>query len=306
VRRGPLHHVVRASRALGNDRMDTRVGPIRVEVLEGLKRLRVVCEPNEWGLAMDLTWEGHIPAHLEERHFKRELGRAIIDTSRLAQTGFWTGTLEIGDERFDVTPDRWWGARDRSWGIRPVGEAEPPGRRATLGSTFAFWNYAPMQFPDFSILSIAQEEPDGTRVLEQAARVYRDPERPVERLAGPVHAFEFHSGTRSVKRARLSFTQPDGRPLHVEVEPMLPLFVGVGTGYGFDADWRHGMYQGELEVQGLTLDFDKPEDRARMWGLTDTVARFEVDGVVGYGLFEYLLLGPYEPYGFKSFEDVAP
>src|SRR5262245_23996598 len=36
-RRGTTHKVVRASRTIGTDRMDTTVGPFRVEVLEGLK-----------------------------------------------------------------------------------------------------------------------------------------------------------------------------------------------------------------------------------------------------------------------------
>ena len=45
---------VRASRELGSDRLDTRVGPIRVEVIEGLRSLRVICEPNEWGLALSM------------------------------------------------------------------------------------------------------------------------------------------------------------------------------------------------------------------------------------------------------------
>ena len=35
----------------------------------------------------------------------------------------------VGDETFRVTPDRWWGTRDRSWGVRPVGEPEHPGIR---------------------------------------------------------------------------------------------------------------------------------------------------------------------------------
>src|SRR4051794_7207019 len=34
-------HVLRASRDLGGDRSDTRVGPIGVQVYEGLKRLRL-------------------------------------------------------------------------------------------------------------------------------------------------------------------------------------------------------------------------------------------------------------------------
>ena len=41
VRRGDLQHVVRASKPLG-DRMDLATGPLRVEVIEPLKKLRVV------------------------------------------------------------------------------------------------------------------------------------------------------------------------------------------------------------------------------------------------------------------------
>src|SRR5258706_6678366 len=46
VNRRGRHHVVRASRVL-EDRMDTTVGPFRVEVIEGLKRVRFVLEPSE-------------------------------------------------------------------------------------------------------------------------------------------------------------------------------------------------------------------------------------------------------------------
>ncbi len=50
----------------------------------------------------------------------------------------------------------------------------------------------------------------------------------------------------------------------------------VGTGYGLEPDWKHGMYQGpDLVVQGVCYDLAKPEDRARMWGMIDSVAVFE-------------------------------
>ena len=51
LRRGSTHRVVRASRELG-DRFDTSVGPIRIEVLEGLNRLRFVSGAWRW------TWSG--------------------------------------------------------------------------------------------------------------------------------------------------------------------------------------------------------------------------------------------------------
>jgi hypothetical protein len=300
VRRGPLHQVVRASRELGADRMDTSVGPFHIEVLEGLKRLRVALEPNEWGLDFDLTWEGTIPATREPRHFIRQRERVVFDSVRMAQTGGWSGRLRAGDESFDVTPDRWWGARDRSWGVRPVGEPEPPGIRAADRPSF-FWIYAPMQFPDFSILTIVQEDPTGARLVEEAVRVFPTASgRKSEYLGRPEHRLEYEPGTRNVRAATLGFSPPGGSPFEVRVESVLPLHIGVGTGYGFDPDWRHGMYQGPLKVEGLTLDLRRDEDRKRMFGLVDHLARFECDGQVGWGLFEVLVFGPHEPSGFAD------
>src|SRR4051794_39185632 len=44
---------VRASRALGSNRMDSGAGPIRVEVVEPLRKLRVTLAKNEWGIEAD-------------------------------------------------------------------------------------------------------------------------------------------------------------------------------------------------------------------------------------------------------------
>jgi hypothetical protein len=301
VRRGTEHRVVRASRELG-DRMDTTVGPFRVEVVEPLRKLRFVLEPNEWGLAADLSWEGAIPAFEEPRHHVRTKGRVMFDTMRLAQTGCWSGTLQVGDEAFEVTPDRWWGTRDRSWGIRPVGEPEPAGIRATEPLFFTMWNYAPMQFDDHSIIYIVQEWADGSRTLEEGVRIWNDPAREPEWLGRPEHAHTFHPGTRHVASSVLSFPEAPGGGFDVNVTHLLDCHIGIGTGYGFDADWRHGMYQGELVVQGLTLDVEA--DRDKLFGIVDCVARFETGGKVGYGLHEFLFLGPHERYGFESFMDV--
>ena len=124
---GTEQHTVRASRELGVDRMDTSVGPLSVEVIEGLQRLRVRCDDNEWGIAADLTFTGAVAALEEPRTFIRRYGRVIQDVSRYAQVGTWEGTITAAGRTFDVTPDRWKGARDRSWGVRPVGEPEHPG-----------------------------------------------------------------------------------------------------------------------------------------------------------------------------------
>jgi hypothetical protein len=299
VNDGSVHRVVRASRELGADRADTTVGPFRIEVVEGLRRLRVVLGENEHGLDFDLTWEGHEPAHQEPRHFDRtDTGRVLIDSMRFAQTGRWTGTIRVGDAAVDVTPDQWLGTRDRSWGVRPVGEPEPPGATGPQALPGFFWIYAPMQFADRSLFFVAQERPDGSRILEEASAVrsFGPGGGDAVRLGVPRHELTFVEGTREVERAVLHLGEAQ-----VQVTPILPLYVGIGTGYGFDQDWRHGMYQGALKVEGREWNLATDEGRKSLWGLCDAAARFELeDGTVGHGLFEYMVFGPHHPSGFDS------
>jgi hypothetical protein len=305
ARHGDTHRVVRASRELGADRMDTAVGPFRLEVIEGLKTLRVVLGPNPHGLEFDLTWRGAIAAQLEPRHFLRMQERVIFDSVRLAQTGRWTGHIRSGTAEFEVTPDSWWGSRDRSWGVRPVGEGEPPGIQARNPAQF-YWMYAPMQFEEFSILAIVQEDGAGNRILEEAVRVWPESSgRPPQQLGRPEYRPQYAPGTRDVVRATISFSPASGKPIEVTVRPVQPVSLMVGTGYGLEPDWRHGMYQGpDLVVQGACYDLSEAGDRARMWGMVDSVAAFEcVQGgetTAGYGLFEYWALGEHAPTGLTA------
>ena len=302
VRRGGFQHVVRASRELGVDRFDTRVGPIRVEVIEGLKRLRLVCDAAEEGIACDLTWQAAVPAVLEPRHQHRHLGQVVYDTARLAQTGFWSGALSVHGEDFTVTPDRWHGARDRSWGVRSVGHPAHPGIAGAHPPAGFFWLYAPIQLADSTILCIVQEEADGTRVMEEALRVWpEDTGRPVERLGHPHHDLEFQAGTRTVTGGTLTFTPPGGAPLTVRFDIALPFHLNLGTGYARDdTEWRHGMYQGALKVEGRSYDLADDDVRARLVGVVDALARYECDGQVAHSLFEYAVFGANDRYGFPA------
>jgi hypothetical protein len=301
VRRGERHLVVRASRELG-DRSDTSVGPFRVEVLEPLEKIRFLLEPSEHGIACDLVWEGAIPAFLEPRQYLRRHGRVLFDTQRFAQTGCWSGTLEVAGERFTVTPDRWKGTRDRSWGIRPVGEAEHPGIRQGEGQMVGMWNYAPMQFDDFSILYIVHEEPDGRRPMEEAVRIWSDRERLPEWLGRPEFEHRLVPGTRMISEpSRLTFPHAPGGAIEVGVIPLTHCFIAVGTGYGMEQDWRHGMYQGPLVVQGKEWSMDELASWG-WFGVVDHAARFELAGPggerhVGHGLHEHGFFGAFPKYG---------
>jgi hypothetical protein len=304
VTRGGWQRVVRSSRELGDDRMETVVGPIGIEVIEGLRRFRLWATPEPAGgddIDLDVTWTPSIAAFLEARHVNRRGARLMTDTSRFFQTGFWSGHLRVAGEDFAVEPTQWWGGRDRSWGIRPVGEAEPAGRRQADGPGGFLWLYCTMQFDDFSVLAIVQEDRRGGRTLEQAVRIWRDGDpREPEPLGHFHHDLRFAAGSRRIEHAELTFTPPGGKATTVLVEPVAASYLSIGTGYGMDDDWRHGMYQGPLRTQRLAFDLSDPHWSARTYGLIDNLARFELDGEVGYGLFENAVLGPNDRYGFGA------
>jgi len=302
VRLGDFQHIVRSSAPL-RDRGDVSVGPFRIEVLEPLRRLRVIVEPTQDRAAMDVTWEGHIPAVEEPRQYLRSKGKVVFDTQRLAQTGCWSGTLSVGGNDLAVTPDRCWGTRDRSWGVRPVGEPESDGIRQGELVLAGMWNYFPMQFDDHAIMYICHERDDGERPLVQSERVWSDPERPIEDLGRAEHEHHLIPGTRLIDHSVVRFPEAG---LEVTCLPILANFISIGTGYGIDADWRHGMYHGPQTVtQGLALSVDEVKGLAQ-YGIVDHVAEFSYDGNVGYGLLEHGFFGPFRRYGLMDGAMGAP
>jgi hypothetical protein len=168
------------------------------------------------------------------------------------------------------------------------------------------WNYSPMQFDDFSIVYILNETDDGERPLEEAVRIWNDPERGHQWLGRPEFEHERVSGTRMISSSVISFPHAPGGGFDVQVTPLTHAFIAVGTGYGMEEDWGHGMYQGELVVQGSVRDMDELE-KWGWYGIVDHVARFEIgdgaDKTVGYGLHEHGFFGPYHKYGLERADD---
>lgn len=291
VRVGDEQHLVRSSRPLA-DRADLAVGPLRVEVIEPLRRLRFVAEPTEHSVAMDLVWEGFGPAIPEPNQFIRRGSRILFDTQRLAQMGSWSGTLEVGGRSLTVDPSDTMGSRDRSWGVRPVGEREPDGIGVETTRGASMWTYFPMRFEDHCIYYICSENAEGERSLEQAERVWLD--GTIEQLGRTEHDHEFEPGIRLLTGSTISF--PDAG-FEIRATSLLPNFLAVGSGYGLDQDWRHGMYQGpDLVVQGRVMPVAEIAQLGAM-AVVDHAARFTYEGHEGYGLYEHAFTGPFPRYG---------
>ena len=304
---------VRASRELGSDRLDTRVGPIRVEVIEGLRSLRVICEPNEWGLAVDVTFRGTTEALAEPKSWTRVGTRVTQETYRLAQVGSYEGFIEIDGERYEVTPNRWGGARDHSWGVRHgVGEPEPRGIRSKVSPEMAmgfFHNWLPIQFDDHMVKITIDNDHAGRRILEEAVRLYNlgDP-REAEHLGRPEIDITYHPGTREIASAEVWFSGPGASDLRIKTTPLKTVYLKAGSGYMYDGYWGHGVWQGDDEkVEGVITPVGEPTQRLGISFLNETLSRHETnDGRVGYGMHENLISGLYLPDGFDSPEAMAP
>ena len=226
--------------------------------------------------------------------YLRSHGKVTFDTQRLAQTGRWKGSLVVGEEEIVVDGS---GDRDRSWGVRPVGEPESDGIRQGVLVLPGMWNYFPMQFDDHAIFYICHETDEGERPLVQAERVWADPARPIEELGRTEHEHRVLPGTRVIESGVIRFVDAG---FDVTCTSVLPNFISVGTGYGIDADWRHGMYHGpEPVTQGLVLPVEEVKGIGQ-YGIVDHLARFEYDGHVGYGLLEQGFFGPYRRYGMTD------
>ena len=116
-----VQHNVRGSRILNQERLDTKVGPIEVKVLEPLKRLEVIVEDKDIDISARLIFEGYCEALQEPQMYLYDGPRLTMDTCRMVQHGSWSGKININGKEVKFNSNNNVGTRDRSWGIRPVG-----------------------------------------------------------------------------------------------------------------------------------------------------------------------------------------
>lgn len=309
IAHGGTQTAIHLSDGIDQDRLHPHVGAYRIDVTEPLRRLRVVLEETR-GIAVDLTWRGLFDVVQEQPHLLRSGNRVTLNAQRFAQLGTWSGLIAIDGQEISVDPASWIGSRDRSWGIRPVGEPEPVGRPADPSFEGMWWLYMPMAFDDFAVVLIIQEQPDGFRSLNDCTRIWRDGR--VEQLGWPRVSTRYRSGTRIPTGAVIEASRPDGAGVCFEVESKLSVPIHVGGGYGGDPDWLHGMWKGEKFTERLTYDMTDPAIVARSgFGVIDHVGRAtcrdgDGDPVEGWGLYEHGVLGRHDPTGFADWLAVAP
>ncbi len=306
VIRGGVQHCVHASRILHMERMALSVGPISIEVLEPLQKLRVVLAPTE-GLSADLTFEGRVFPVQEPRFTLRQGARTVMDVTRMTQTGRWRGHIEVDGARIDYGPGAI-GVRDRSWGVRPIGAPDPQANPAARAPQF-YWLWGPSNLAAMSLFWHTNDDAAGrawnTRAVIAPDGAQAGQLRHIEQTRC---AARYAPGTRRIQKAIVTLTDAGGAQAAVAYEPFA-LFQMKGIGYGHP-DWGHGRLHGELRVEREDIQLG---DQA--WNslanlhvqAISKVAYTDVDGAVfsGLGILEQLLIGPHEPSGFRDILDGA-
>jgi hypothetical protein len=292
--KGDMQRNLRVSRTLAPRYTDIAVGPMAVEILDPLKTFRFTLGDNPTGTTYDLTWQASAPAALEGRHFEVNRGRVSHDIVRYVQTGRLSGEIRFGGERFDVTPDRWWGVRDHSWGMRPM--TGVPGDPPVASVKWNFLAFMPIQFPSFSLhvylfeaqpgrpthLTAAIMRPEGSGEhddeVKSVSHDFRWVENaPMQTLVGGDFRIEFYNG----EVMDIAITACPGRAYL------------KGGGYGT----THGKWLGDDHSEHDEYDLADTEAlRGYNHHSSDHLIEARCNGETGYGVIEYMIRRGYGKY----------
>jgi hypothetical protein len=305
VVRDGVQHNLHASRWLMMERMDIAVGPIAIEIVEPLNKLRLKIDSAEHGMKADILFEGRA-FPIEEPRFIRRMGpRTFMDYTRLTQNGRYTGWIELDGRRESV--DGFMGTRDRSWGIRGVGERDPQAVVPPVAPQF-FWLWAPTNFASGSFFFHTNDEASGHPWNRRGVWA-RDGANAqgLGEIDNAGFAIDWKSGTRHASRAVVSFKdQRSAR--EIIYEPQYEFFM-KGLGYGHPK-WGHGKEHGQLAVEREDYKLADIDVRQPHHLHVQAISKvtYRDDGgheEVGRGVLEQLVLGAHEPSGFTGMTDFA-
>lgn len=304
-------HAFHASRRAPADPSETVCGPFRLEVVEPMRVIRVILEKNDTGLACDLRFIARTACVEEGRQIARRAGRVYMDATRFAQYGRWQGVIEYDGKRLDIDSSRVFATKDRSWGLRPVGEPESGGAPMTEIPTF-FFLWAPIQWKSRCTHFGIFEEPDGRPwhfdgaimpAYESLADIPPVEDPSTKKMVSGERTIVYVPRTRRAKSAVIAMSDRAGQRIEMTLEPLI-CFQMKGIGYTHPT-WGHGWWQGELAVGGESWKCSDIDPLAFENLHVQQVVRARMGNEEGVGVLEQFCLGPHAPSGFKDLIDGA-
>jgi hypothetical protein len=171
-----------------------------------------------------------------------------------------------------VEVDRWWAARDHSWGVRQaMGIAEPvtgPAVESGAGRLFAFLFFSTDAVAGHVQLAQFPGQPDHLTALLSDRR---HPRRDIE-VPGATLAVEFYDDgrPRRFRQASFDLRLPEGRSAQIELRPLGPSIAMPGLGYGgYDDGLGLGVWRGVDHLEHDAWDVTHHRDVRRGDGRID-------------------------------------
>ena len=259
---GTLHaHRAAEPLAPGDDPDRPDVGPVRIEVLEPLRRVRLVLDDPGSQVAFDLVYEARFPAVAPARNRSELQGEVDTDYINFVQSGRYSGVVSV-EGRDTIVRDRA-GFRDRGWGMRKH-EGSP--RRG-------FVVFAGAELPDAALYALLYETASGKRVFTNGWLM--DDTGVADRVVGAEHDLQFDGTLLRAGRLDLEFASGAERTLTLDVRTRMYL---SSVGYTADpAGTAPGRDRHDVTDAAVLASLD---------GQIDNGCRFTVDGVEGYGYTE--------------------
>ena len=112
-----------------NEPTEMVVGPFQLKILEPMGRHQISLAPNETGMECELIFTPKTSALQEARQTLSNQRHVVMDATRLDQFGRWDGHIGYDGKTLNIDGDNTFGLKDRSWGIRPVGDAYTGGAK---------------------------------------------------------------------------------------------------------------------------------------------------------------------------------
>lgn len=291
---------------------DTTVGPFALQILEPMGRHRIVIAANETGIECELLFTPYTACIEEGRQTLRNQRHLIMDVTRLDQFGTWQGWIRYDGKELKVDGRSTMGLKDRSWGVRPVGDSYGGGAPLAEFQAIHF-NWMPIHWENECSLAGWFEDGTGNQwhtdqgFLPRYASMEEVPgtNDPDSRLwQGKVeHDLTMIPGTRRASAAVVTMQDRSGEQMEVTLQPVL-VHRMKGLGYQHP-DWGHGKWQGELAIAGESW-VDSELDPLALENLhIQQIVKATCGDRVGHGVLEQLHIGPSTSHGFKDWFDGA-
>jgi hypothetical protein len=259
----------------GASRADLYAGPMRWTCIEPLKRWKMEIAPNDSGIEWELYYTPRMPMwELLPLNFTNTDGELLADMYHIKQAGEISGWVKIGDERIEI--DGFHGGRDRTFGLR-------------VSNKIDFWLARP-RLRRLCDRGMGRGGFGRNRSLRRW-RNYADG-RLSKRVVKLEHEIEFDEDRKRPLTTVLVFTNEDGETYRVTGESPHPE-VGVYHGLPAPNYKRVDLGEGTALVHYAWNSSDRDELRSVEKGTIslDQLMRFDLDGNVGWGIFELLVGG---------------